>query len=63
MAIGIFGLPRTGKTSIFNAVTRGHADTATFRTSGSQPNIGIAKVPDGRLAKLAAIPPPRPMTA
>lgn len=63
MAIGIFGLPRTGKTSIFNAVTRGHADTATFRTSGSQPNIGIAKVPDGRLAKLAEISKPKRIVA
>jgi GTP-binding protein YchF len=59
LAIGIFGLPRTGKTSIFNAVTRGHAETATFRTTGAQPNIGIAKVPDVRLQKLAEISKPK----
>ncbi len=63
MAIGIFGLPRTGKTSIFNAVTRGHADTATFRTSGAQPNIGVAKVPDIRLDKLAELSKPKKLTA
>jgi GTP-binding protein YchF len=63
LAIGIFGLPRTGKTSIFNAVTRGHADTASFRTSGSQPNIGIAKVPDDRLTKLAEISKPKRITS
>jgi GTP-binding protein YchF len=59
LAIGIFGLPRTGKTTIFNAVTRGHADTASFRTSGGQPNIGVAKVPDTRLDELAKISKPK----
>jgi ribosome-binding ATPase len=59
LAIGIFGLPRTGKTSIFNAVTRGHAETASFRTSGAQPNMGVAKVPDIRLEKLAEISKPK----
>ncbi len=59
MAIGIFGLPRTGKTTIFNAVTRGHADTASFRTGATQPNVGIAKVPDERLGKLAEISKPK----
>ena len=62
MAIGIFGLPRTGKTSIFNAVSRGHAETASFRTSGGQPNIGVAKVPDIRLDKLAEISKPKKLT-
>ena len=59
MAIGIFGLPRTGKTTIFNAVTRGHADTASFRTGATQPNVGIVKVPDVRLSKLAEISKPK----
>jgi ribosome-binding ATPase len=59
LAIGIIGMPRTGKTSIFNAVTRGHADTAGFRTAGAQPNIGIAKVPDKRLDTLAEISKPK----
>jgi GTP-binding protein YchF len=62
LAIGIFGLPRTGKTSIFNAITRGHADTASFRTSGGQPNVGIAKVPDVRLDRLAEISKPKKLT-
>jgi GTP-binding protein YchF len=59
LAIGIFGLPRTGKTTIFNAVTRGHADTSSFRAAGGQPNVGIAKVPDPRLAGLAEISNPK----
>ena len=59
MAIGIFGLPQAGKTTIFNAVTRGHADTATFRAGSTQPNVGIAKVPDPRLGTLAEISRPK----
>ena len=59
MAIGIFGLPLSGKTTVFNAVTRGHADTASFRAGASQPNIGVAKVPDPRLSVLADISKPR----
>ncbi len=59
MAIGIFGLPLAGKTTIFNAVTRGKADTASFRAGSSQPNIGVAKVPDARLGDLADISKPK----
>lgn len=59
MAIGIFGLPLSGKTTIFNAVTRGHAETASFRSGASQPNIGVAKVPDARLGVLAEISKPK----
>ena len=61
MAIGIFGLPMAGKTTIFNAVTRGKAETASFRAGSSQPNIGVAKVPDPRLADLADISKPKRM--
>ena len=59
MAIGIFGLPLSGKTTIFNAVTHGHAETASFRSGASQPNIGVAKVPDARLGVLAEISKPK----
>ncbi|MBM3941296.1 MAG: redox-regulated ATPase YchF, partial [SAR202 cluster bacterium] len=62
MAIGIIGLPLGGKTTIFNAVTRGHAQTAGHRTAGQQPNIGVAKVPDPRLAELAKISKPKKVT-
>ena len=59
MAIGIFGLPRTGKTTIFNSVTRGHADTGGSRAGGAQPHVGIVKVPDPRLGVLAEISHPK----
>ena len=46
--IGIIGLAQSGKTTIFNALTRGKADTRS-----SAPHIGVAKVPEPRLKVLA----------
>ena len=53
--IGVIGLPKSGKTTVFNAVTRGHAQTGPFRVGGVQPNVGVAKVPDPRLLRVAEI--------
>ena len=50
--IGIIGLPQSGKTTIFNALTRGKADTISHATEGQKPHIGIAKVPEPRLRVL-----------
>ncbi len=51
MECGIVGLPGAGKTTLFNALTRGHADT----TSGAgRPNVGVAAIPDPRLDQVAA---------
>ena len=54
MDVGIVGLPKSGKTTIFNAVTRGSAETATYGAV-EKPNIGVAKVADGRLDRLAEV--------
>ena len=54
MQITIIGLPYSGKTTIFNAATRGSAQVAQY-TSASRPNIGVAKVPDARLDTLTEI--------
>ncbi len=56
MEIGIIGLPTSGKTTVFNALTRGWADVASY---GGKPNIGVAPVPDARLDRLAALYEPR----
>lgn len=56
MDIGILGLPGSGKTTIFNAVTRGAAEVASY---GNRPNIGVSKVPDDRLEVLDRIFHPR----
>ncbi len=51
VGIGIIGLPGSGRTTIFNALTKGNAATGSH--SQREPHIGIAKVPDSRLTKLA----------
>jgi GTP-binding protein YchF len=51
MEIGIVGLPKSGKTTIFNAVTRGKAQVSAHAAS-KDANIGVAKVHDERLPVL-----------
>ena len=59
MELTIIGLPKSGKTTLFNGVTRGHADTSAFATGTEQPNLGIVKVPDPRLESLEALFKPK----
>ena len=47
MEIGIIGLPKSGKTTVFNALTRGEADIDAHPRGA--PNVGAVKVPDPRL--------------
>ncbi|MDA1279980.1 MAG: DUF933 domain-containing protein [Chloroflexi bacterium] len=54
MKIGIIGLPSSGKTTIFNALTRGKANTGGFGTSRST-NVGVAHVPDERVNILSGM--------
>jgi len=53
--IGIFGLSNSGKTTVFNASTRGNAEVASYVGGLILPNIGTVKVPDERLEKLSKI--------
>ncbi|MBM3932977.1 MAG: redox-regulated ATPase YchF [SAR202 cluster bacterium] len=59
MEIGIVGLPRSGKTTVFNAVTRGKAQVATYGSAQAKPNVGVAKVPDERLDVMVKMFNPR----
>ena len=52
MEFGIVGLPKSGKTTAFNALSRGSADIDFSPAPGSKPNLGVAKVPDLRLTSL-----------
>lgn len=52
---GLVGLPNAGKSSLFNALTSGGAHAAPHPFSTTAPNAGVAKVPDRRLAQLAAM--------
>ncbi len=59
MEIGIIGLPKSGKTTVFNALTRGEAQTGAYSSAAVTPNIGVVKVPDPRLDKLTEILKPK----
>ena len=53
--IGLFGFPNSGKTTVFNALTGLDALTAAHPFSTTEPNVGVAKVPDARLDDAAAL--------
>lgn len=53
MKIGIVGLPNVGKSTLFKALTKVPVDISNYPFCTIEPNIGIVKVPDERLEKLA----------
>ncbi len=57
MQIAIVGLAGSGKTTVFNTLTRGHAQTGGF--GALTLNVGVVKVPDARLDRLATIFKPK----
>src|SRR6478752_5389823 len=57
MQIAIVGLAGSGKTTVFNTLTGGHAETGGY--GGGTLNVGVVKVPDPRLDALAAIFKPK----
>ena len=52
---GFVGLPNAGKSSLYNALTGGSALAAAYAFATTDPNIGVAKVPDHRLDLLTAM--------
>jgi len=56
--VAIIGIPESGKTTIFNALTRGKAEVAAYSPTLA-PNIGVAKVSDARLSVLEDIFQPK----
>jgi GTP-binding protein YchF len=62
LTIGIIGLPQSGKTTLFNALTKAGAPISGYATSTVQANIAVVQVPDPRLQPLAAIFKPRKVT-
>ena len=59
MQVTIVGLPGSGKTTVFNALTGAHADTGGFSGGRAAPNMGVVKVPDERLDRLSELFHPR----
>jgi hypothetical protein len=57
MKTGIIGLPQVGKTSLFKILTK--AQVAPAHANPREAHIGVARVPDDRLDRLAALYNPR----
>jgi len=62
MEITIIGLPKSGKTVIFNALTKGNAQVTAYSKSSIIPNIGVTRVPDPRLELLVRLFKPAKVT-
>lgn len=62
MKIAIIGLPNSGKTTVFNALTRGTAETTSYASGQLEPNLATVKVPDPRLDVLARMFNPKKIT-
>jgi len=58
MRLGIIGLPQSGKTTIFNALTRGLQPIAAS-AGRMEIHTAVVDVPDERVDKLSAIFKPR----
>jgi GTP-binding protein YchF len=58
MKTGIIGLPQVGKTSLFKILTKAHVPTGGY-ANPREAHLGMAKVPDDRLDKLAALYNPK----
>jgi GTP-binding protein YchF len=61
MKTGIIGLPQVGKSSLFRMLTKAQFSEQSF-ANPREAHIGVAKVPDERLDKLAALYNPKKLT-
>jgi len=58
MRAGIVGLPQSGKTTFFNALTGAHGDVGAYH-AGTQVNVAVVRVPDERLDALTRMLEPK----
>jgi len=58
-SVGIVGLPNVGKSTLFKALTKKQVDISNYPFCTINPNVGVVKVPDERLVKLAEILKPK----
>jgi GTP-binding protein YchF len=62
LKLAIIGLSNSGKTTVFNALTGQNLETTIYPTVSGEPNLGVVKVPDPRVEKLAEIYKPKKIT-
>jgi ribosome-binding ATPase YchF (GTP1/OBG family) len=62
LEVGIVGLPNSGKTTLFNALTRAGAEITAYASVTEKPNVGMAAIADERLAQVAAVVGARKVT-
>ncbi len=55
LEVGIVGLPNSGKTTLFNALTRAGAEITAYATVSEKANVGMAPIADHRLGQVAAV--------
>ena len=60
--VGIVGLPNSGKTTLFNALTRAGAEITAYATVSEKANVGMAPIADERLERIAAVVRARKVT-
>ena len=61
MKTGIIGLPQVGKTSLFRILTKANLSEHAY-SNPREAHVGVAKVPDDRLDRLAALYSPKKLT-
>jgi ribosome-binding ATPase len=62
LEVGIVGLPNSGKTALFNALTRAGAEITAYASVSEKPNVGMATIADERLGRLAELVAARKVT-
>jgi len=62
MKIGLIGLPKSGKTTLFNLLTGSKVATARYDSGRAELHTGVARVPDPRVDRLSVIFKPKKTT-
>jgi hypothetical protein len=55
MQVGLVGLPNSGKTTLFNALTHAGAEITAYASVSEKANVGVAMIPDERLDEVARV--------